>query len=231
MVEMKRILVVDDEPQIGEVLDAYLRRESYDTVVLGTVNEAIAEIERRRPDMMILDITLPDGSGLEILRKGAGQPRIPAIMLTARSDEVDRIVGLELGADDYVVKPFSPREVIARVHAVFRRVAEEAAPAPASHVLRIGDLEIDENAHEVRMHGNPVPVTPAEFRILCALARNPGQVLTRTQLLDLVHDDGSIFERTLDRHINNLRRKLEPNVAEPAYITTVYGVGYRMCKP
>jgi DNA-binding response OmpR family regulator len=228
---VKRILIVDDEPQIGEVLSAYLRQESFETVVRGTVGSAVAEIEQNRPDMMILDITLPDGSGLDILRRSAEGTRIPTIMLTARSEEVDRIVGLELGADDYIVKPFSPREVVARVRAVLRRVVETSGqPDETFNVERIRDLEIDEGAHEVRMNGQLVPVTPAEFRILSVLVQNAGQVLTRSQLLDLVHDDGSIFERTLDRHINNLRRKIEPKPEDPSYIVTVYGVGYKLRK-
>jgi DNA-binding response OmpR family regulator len=227
---MKRILIVDDEPQIGEVVSAYLRQESFDTVIKGTVAAALSEIEAHRPDLMILDITLPDGSGLDVLRKGAEGRRIPTIMLTARSEEVDRIVGLELGADDYIVKPFSPREVVARVRAVLRRAAGAAEAEEDLNVVRIRDLEIDEGAHEVRMGGVPVAVTPAEFRILSVLVQNAGQVLTRSQLLDLVHDDGSIFERTLDRHINNLRRKIEPRPEDPAYIITVYGVGYKLRK-
>ena len=145
---------------------------------------------------------------------------------------VDRIVGLELGADDYIVKPFSPREVVARVRAVLRRVGENngVAGADNSSIVRIRDLEIDEGAHEVRVAGKQVAVTPAEFRILSVLAQNAGQVLTRSQLLDLVHDDGSIFERTLDRHINNLRRKIEAKPEDPSYIVTVYGVGYKLRK-
>lgn len=228
---VKRILIVDDEPQIGEVVSAYLKQESFDTVVRGNVATALAEIEQHRPDMMILDITLPDGSGLDILRRSAEGRRIPTIMLTARSDEVDRIVGLELGADDYIVKPFSPREVVARVRAVLRRVGEASGESIENgNVVRVRDLEIDEGAHEVRMSGTPVAVTPAEFRILSVLVQNAGQVLTRSQLLDLVHDDGSIFERTLDRHINNLRRKIEAKPEEPSYIVTVYGVGYKLRK-
>lgn len=225
----KRILIVDDEPQIGEVLSAYLKQESFETVVCGTVASALAELERERPDMMILDITLPDGSGLDILRRGVEAKRIPTIMLTARSDEVDRVVGLELGADDYVVKPFSPREVVARVRAVMRRAAAQAE-GDERKALHVKDLEIDEGAHEVRVGGSLVSITPAEFRILHALVQNAGQVLTRAQLLDLVHDEGSIFERTLDRHINNLRRKVEPNPDDPVYIVTVYGVGYKLRK-
>jgi two-component system alkaline phosphatase synthesis response regulator PhoP len=228
---VKRILIVDDEPQIGEVLSAYLRQESFEPVVRGTVGAAVSEIEQRRPDMMILDITLPDGSGLDILRRSAEGARIPTIMLTARSEEIDRIVGLELGADDYIVKPFSPREVIARVRAVLRRAGETGGEVEENlDIVRIRDLEIDEGAHEVRVSGQLVAVTPAEFRILSVLVQNAGQVLTRSQLLDLVHDDGSIFERTLDRHINNLRRKIEPKPEDPSYIVTVYGVGYKLRK-
>jgi DNA-binding response OmpR family regulator len=155
------------------------------------------------------------------------------IVLTARADEVDRIVGLELGADDYVTKPFSPREVVARVRAVMRRgerVVEEGADGEGTRIC-IGALDIDLSAHEVRVEGKPVLLTPSEFRILTVLAEHPGQVFTRTQLLDRLHDDGSIFERTLDRHINNLRRKIEPSAQEPEYVLTVYGVGYKMKKP
>lgn len=225
---MKRVLVVDDEPQIGEVLHAYLEREGFDPVVRTTVKDALNEVQSSPPDLAILDITLPDGNGLDVLRSVTEQ-RIPVIMLTGRTEEIDRIVGLELGADDYITKPFSAREVVARVRAVLRRSAA-AEGQTNGHPIRIGALEIDPGAHEVRIAGNPVSLTPAEFRILTVLAEHPGQVFTRSQLLDKLDDDGSIFERTLDRHINNLRRKIEPNAAEPEYVLTVYGVGYKMKK-
>jgi DNA-binding response OmpR family regulator len=224
------VLIVDDEPQIGEVLSAYLQRESFETTVCLDVASALASLEKQRPDIMILDITLPDGSGLDILKQANKQQRIPTIMLTARSDEVDRVVGLELGADDYIVKPFSPREVVARVRAVLRRSTKQPGIQNGEPTIQIKDLQIDPGAHEVRLSGRAIPVTPAEFRILAVLAQNAGQVLTRGQLLDLVHDDGTIFERTLDRHINNLRHKVEPNPDDPAYIVTVYGVGYKLRK-
>jgi DNA-binding response OmpR family regulator len=161
-------------------------------------------------------------------RANAGR-RIPTIVLTTRSDEVDRIVGLELGADDYIAKPFSPREVVARIRALFRRIEAAAVSATApGAVYRIRDLEINEAAHEVRVNGTPVSVRPAEFRILALLARHAGQVLSRGQMLDLLHDDGSIFERTLDRHINHLRHKIEPDPSKPSYLVTVYGVGYKL---
>jgi DNA-binding response OmpR family regulator len=230
----KRILIVDDEPQIGEVLSAYLQRDGFDTVVKGTMHDALEALSATTPDLMLLDITLPDGSGLDILRSVQDR-RIPVIVLTARAEEVDRIVGLELGADDYITKPFSPREVVARVRAVMRRSDEHQhdleAGTTASGRLRTGALDIDFGEHEVRVDGKPVSLTPSEFRILSVLAERPGQVFTRGQLLDHLHDDGSIFERTLDRHINNLRKKLEPNPQEPEYVLTVYGVGYKMKKP
>lgn len=226
---MKRVLVVDDEPQIGEVLHAYLEREGFDPVVRTTVKDALAEVQSSPPDLAILDITLPDGNGLDVLRS-VSERRIPVIMLTARTEEIDRIVGLELGADDYITKPFSAREVVARVRAVLRRSTATEGGQSNGHHIRVGALEIDPGAHEVRMGGSPISLTPAEFRILTVLAEHPGQVFTRSQLLDKLDDDGSIFERTLDRHINNLRRKIEPNAAEPEYVLTVYGVGYKMKK-
>lgn len=225
------MLIVDDEPQIIEVLQAYLEREGYDVMSAGTATEALAAVERRRPDMMILDITLPDGSGLDVLRLASKEgPRVPAIMLTARGDETDRIIGLELGADDYVTKPFSAREVVARVRALFRRVEEKAEAVAGRPVRksRIGELEIDHEYHEVHVGGRPAHLTATEFRILSVLAENPGEVFTRSHLLDVLDDGGAIFERTLDRHINNLRKKVESDPAKPEYVLTVYGVGYKM---
>ncbi len=225
------ILVVDDEPQILEVVGAYLEREGYEVEAAGTVGEALAAIERRRPNLMILDVTLPDGSGLDVLRLASKSgPRVPAIMLTARGDETDRIIGLELGADDYVTKPFSPREVVARVRALFRRIEEkgEQHPGKPARKSRIGELEIDHEYHEVHVSGRPAHLTATEFRILSVLAENPGEVFTRSHLLDLLEDGGAIFERTLDRHINNLRKKVEADPSNPEYVLTVYGVGYKM---
>ena len=227
-----RVLIVDDEPQIGEVLRAYLEADGYTAFVRASLAEGLEALANESPDLLLLDITLPDGSGLDILRL-AQASKIPAIMLTARADEVDRIVGLELGADDYITKPFSPREVMARIRAVLRRSGEPATET--SHhkddILRIGQLLMNFDAHEVYVADERIHLTPSEFKLLEALAINAGHALTRTQLLDKLSDDGSIFERTLDRHINNLRHKLEPEAAESTYVETVYGVGYKMRKP
>jgi DNA-binding response OmpR family regulator len=231
--ERKRLLIVDDEPQIREVLEAYLTREGFDVETAGSVAEAQASIEKGASDLVLLDVTLPDGSGFDVL--GAltkpGE-RVPTIMLTARADETDRVVGLELGADDYVTKPFSPREVVARVRALFRRIDEATKQQPATGTkTRVGDLEIDHQLHEVHVAGRPVNLTATEFRILTLLAANPGEVFTRSHLLDRLNDGGEIFERTLDRHINNLRKKIESEPAHPKYVVTVYGVGYKMNRP
>jgi DNA-binding response OmpR family regulator len=233
-VERKRVLVVDDEPQIVEVLDGYLQREGLQVETCGSVAEAMAALARQAPDVLVLDITLPDGSGLDVLR-AVSQPgnRIPTIMLTARADEADRVVGLELGADDYVVKPFSPREVTARVRSLLRRIGESqlaGTQSKATHKTRIAGLEIDHDFHEVRVDGAEATLTATEFKILALLALNPGEVFTRAHLLDRLGDDGEIYERTLDRHINNLRKKIESDPRNPTYVLTVYGVGYRMRK-
>jgi two-component system OmpR family response regulator len=223
-------MVVDDEVQIGDVLRSYLVRDGFDVAMQTNVRDAIAQLESDAPDLMILDVTLPDGSGFDILKAGRARS-VPAIMLTARGDEVDRIVGLELGADDYISKPFSPREVMARVRAVLRRT-EDATPGAAAQPghLHVDDLDIDQAAHEVRVAGKPANLTPSEFRILATLAQSPGRVFTRAQLLDRIGDDGSIFERTLDRHVNNLRKKIERDPATPSRILTVYGIGYKLSR-
>jgi len=232
-VERRRILVVDDEPEITSVVKAYLEREGLIVEVCGTVAEAGAALERFGPDLLVLDVTLPDGSGLDVLRAAAlPDARIPTIMLTARADEADRVVGLELGADDYVTKPFSPRELAARVRALLRRTSEHgrAAAEKTGRRTRVGELEIDHNFHEVTASGSPADLTATEFRILALLAENPGEVFSRSHLLDKLGDDGEIFERTLDRHINNLRKKIEADPRNPRYVLTVYGVGYKMAK-
>jgi two-component system, OmpR family, response regulator AdeR len=227
------ILIVEDEPQISDVVAGYLKEEGFAAQICPSYSSAMEWLGSHKPDLALLDVTLPDGSGLDILRWMRDR-ELPAILLTARGEEVDRIVGLEVGADDYITKPFSPREVVARVRAVLRRARPRGRSGVADReedVLRIGDLELNVDAHEVRIGGSPSNLTPSEFRLLEALARNAGHALTRAQLLDKLSDDGTIYERTLDRHINNLRRKIEPDVANPSYVLTVYGVGYKMRKP
>ncbi|TAM87225.1 response regulator transcription factor [bacterium] len=224
------ILLVDDEPGIVDFLKAYLVREGFAVKTALTVTEALAVAQSDEPDLMILDLTLPDGNGYDLYRAVSAHRRIPTIMLTARGEEIDRIAGLEMGADDYVTKPFSPREVTARARAILRRSSRSPAIDGAVETLRVRGLAIDRIAHEVRINGRVVGVTPTEFRILTALAEHAGQVLTRMQLLDHLQDDGSIFERTLDRHIGNLRRKIEPDPVHPTYVVTVFGVGYKMRK-
>lgn len=230
MSDRRRVLLVDDEPQITDILKAYLEREGMIAEICASVSEASAALRRGAPDVLILDVTLPDGTGLDLLRAISSQnSRIPTIMLTARAEEADKVVGLELGADDYVAKPFSPREVVARVRALLRRTAEKRSASAKSNLrTRIGALEIDHTFHEVSVAGVPVSLTATEFKILAVLAQNPGEVFTRSHLLDRIDSDGEIYERTLDRHINNLRKKIEKDPRNPEYVVTVYGVGYKM---
>jgi len=229
----KRALVLEDEPAIAKVLESYLRRDGYEPTLCGTVEAGLAALRNSKPQILILDVGLPDGSGLDVLRESrAGSEHIPVIVLTARGDEADRIVGLELGADDYVTKPFSPRELMARLRAILRRTDGISAPAAApGRMLRAGALEIDFTSHEARVDGKPANLTATEFRILGVLASSPGEVFTRATLLDRLQDAGKIYERTLDRHINNLRKKIERDRHEPSYIITVYGVGYKLRRP
>ncbi|MBV8345081.1 MAG: response regulator transcription factor [Candidatus Eremiobacteraeota bacterium] len=231
MREKKRIVVVEDEPDIAEIVREYLERDGFSVEVAGTVTGALDALQRGTPDALLLDITLPDGSGLDVLRAAAlPEARVPTIMLTARADEADRIIGLELGADDYVTKPFSPREVLARVRSLLRRTGETAAATAGkpTRKTRIAELEIDHDFHELSIAGKTASLTATEFKILALLAENPGEVFTRSHLLDRLGDDGAIYERTLDRHINNLRKKIEKDPRNPEYVLTVYGTGYKM---
>ena len=221
-----RILVVDDEPIVLDVLERYLTREGFtvDTVTDGV--SALESIRAERPDLVLLDLMLPRMGGLEVFRRIAG-PEAPAvIMLSAKGDESDRVLGLQLGADDYVAKPFSPREVVARVQAVFRRTGPASA-APRG-LLTFGELEIDQSSRQIRVAGQPVRLTRKEFDVLELLASHPRRVFTRTQLLEEVWDfswegDGS----TVTVHIRRLREKIEPDPSRPRHLVTVWGVGYR----
>ena len=221
-----RVLVVEDQAELVDVLRSYLLDEGFSVDVARDGEAALRALRLQRPDLVLLDLTLPLLSGIEVFRAIRRDSDIPVIMVTARVSEIDRIVGLELGADDYIGKPFSPREVVARVKAVLRR-ANSRGPAPAG-VVCFGPIEFDRLGHEVRRDGDAVNVTPMEFRILDTLIAHAGYALTRTQLLDALSGDRlDVFDRTLDRHIANLRHKLEPDPAHPRYVVTVFGIGYK----
>jgi len=218
-----RILVVDDEPQIVDLLKSYLVREGFEVEEASDGEAALAAMRRRAPDLVVLDLMLPRLDGREVCRRIRETSGTPIIMLTARDEETDKLLGLELGADDYVTKPFSPREVVARVRAVLRRGTWEPPT-----VVRAGDLVIDLRAHEATVAGRRLDLTPTEFRLLETLASHPNQVFTRMQLIDRVQGHAfEGYERTVDAHIKNLRAKVEPDPHAPRYIVTVYGVGYK----
>jgi DNA-binding response OmpR family regulator len=227
----ERILVVDDDREIARLLRGYLEQAGYGVQVAYDGVTALAMVREARPDVLLLDLMLPDMDGWAVTRRIRSDSTLaatPIIMLTARVEDTDKILGLELGADDYVTKPFNPREVLARVRALLRRqhLAQESQAAPA---LQIGALRLDPTRYEVTLAGAPLEVTRTEFNLLHALMKNPGYVFTRSELIEsaLGYTYESI-ERTLDSHIKNLRRKVGDNPKEPVYIHTVYGVGYRM---
>jgi two-component system OmpR family response regulator len=225
---MKRILVVDDEEMIVRTVKAYLDREGFKTYTAADGEEALRAFAEKGPDLIVLDLMLPKLSGIEVTRRIRATSGVPIIMLTAKAGEADRVVGLELGADDYVVKPFSPRELVARVRAVLRRL--EGGAAEADRVV-YGELEIGLKTREVRVAGKEIELTPTEFDLLAFLARHPAQVFTRLQLLREVQGyTYDSFARTIDTHIKNLRRKIEQDPKEPRYILTVHGVGYRFAR-
>ncbi len=221
------ILVVDDEPKVCELLRAYLERSGYGVRCAGDGAIALQEAERRRPDLVLLDLNLPGMDGIEVCKALRQRSNVPIIMITARDEEADRVVGLELGADDYVTKPFSPREVVARVKAVLRR---HNLSVDDRHPLTLGDLVVDPSRHEITYHGKQLHLTSREFAIIEYLARNPGHVYSRTQLLDHVFGiDFEGYERTIDAHIKNIRQKmLEAAPDDSTPLTTVRGVGYKL---
>jgi two-component system OmpR family response regulator len=239
---MSRILVVDDEPHIREIVGSYLAREGHTVSFAGDGDTALATAHEEQPDLIVLDVMLPGRSGFDVLRelRTTGSPAA-VILLTARDDVIDRVAGLEIGADDYVTKPFEPREVVARVGAVLRRTAAtraaspassaEANPATAADVLRYLDIEIDPPAREVRRAGVDLGLTRAEFDLLLALASQPGITLTRSQLGERVFGEAfEAFDRTIDSHVKNLRRKLGGREGGIEYIETIRGVGYRAAR-
>jgi DNA-binding response OmpR family regulator len=222
---MKTVLVVDDEPKIVQLARDYLEHAGFGVVTASDGRSALDEVRRRRPDLVVLDLGLPEVDGLDVTRAIRRDSNLPIVMLTARDDEVDKLLGLELGADDYLTKPFSPRELVARVKAVLRRTERPAEPGD---LVRAGDLTLDVPRMRAEVAGRPVDLTATEFQLLATLARQPGRIFTRSQLLDAVHGVAfEAYERAIDTHIKNLRRKLEPDPREPRYLLTVYGVGYR----
>ena len=224
MTAMPKILVVDDEMKIARLVRDYLSEAGFDVALASTGPAAVASARSERPDLVILDLGLPGMDGYDVTRAIRAQSAIPIIMLTARSEETDRIVGLELGADDYVVKPFSPRELVARVKAVLRRTGGEVG----SETIRVGDLTIGLPHRTVERDGQRVELTTSEFELLRVLAASPGRVFTRGQLLDSIRGVSfESYERAIDAHIKNLRKKLEPDPRRPVYVLTVYGVGYK----
>ena len=225
-----KILVVDDDKKTVELVKLYLEKDGYRVLTAYEGWQALELARQKRPDLMVLDLMLPEVDGLDICRilRGEGN-KVPIIMLTAKTTEADKLIGLDLGADDYVTKPFSPRELLARVRAVLRRVSEEEYEGPSE--VRFGDLVVDFVRHSVQVQGKPIHFTPTEFKLLEVLIREPGRAFSRLELLDRVFGyDFEGFERTIDVHVMNLRRKIEPDRKTPTYIKTVYGVGYKFAE-
>ena len=226
---MKHILVVDDEPRIAEICRDYLERAGYVVITAANGEDAVTLARTKQPDLIVLDLGLPKMDGLDVTKAIRAHSNVPIIMLTARVDERDKLIGLELGADDYVTKPFSPRELVARVRAVFRR--SELGPSRGD-MIRAADISLDVPRMQVRVGKRLVELTTTEFELLATLMRQPGRIFTRGQLLDAIRgDEAESFDRAIDAHIKNLRRKIEPDPKTPKYVLTVYGVGYRFAEP
>ncbi len=222
----RTILVVDDEPRIVELARDYLEHAGFAVSTAPDGPAALDSVRRQRPDLVVLDLGLPGIDGLDVTRELRREGSIPIVMLTARDEEPDRVAGLEVGADDYLTKPFSPRELVARVKAVLRRADR---PVEASDIIRVHDLTLDLPRMRTQVGGTTVDLTPTEFTLLTTLARQPGRIFTRSQLLDALHGVAfESYERAIDSHIKNLRRKLEPDPRQPRYVLTVYGGGYRL---
>jgi DNA-binding response OmpR family regulator len=217
------ILVVDDEPKVARLARDYLEKNGFRVLIAGDGQSALATARREKPDLVILDLMLPNIDGREVCRILRRESDVPIIMLTALSEEIDQVTGLEIGADDYITKPFSVRALVARVRALLRR--SKGGIKPPS-VIRVGGLEIDLEKYSAAFNSHPIKLTPNEFKLLALLASRPGQTLTREQLLDDLHGSASSFDRSVDSHIKNLRKKLEAASGE-SMIETVYGIGYR----
>jgi DNA-binding response OmpR family regulator len=223
----KTIMIVDDEERLTALLKTYMEQDGFRAVTARNGREALFLSRQEKPDLIVLDVMMPEMDGLEFMRQHRRERPTPVILLTARIEESDKVIGLELGADDYVTKPFSPRELTARVRAVLRR-SGQAQPEP--DVLRVLEVSLDRAGHVVRVNDHPVDLTPSEFDLLATLMSAPGRAFSRLELLDRIQGatyEG--YERTIDVHVKNLRAKIEPDTARPRYIETVYGVGYRFC--
>jgi len=226
--QVRKVLVVDDEASIREVVGSYLVRGGFAPVAAGTGTEALELFDREHPCLVILDLMLPDITGEEVCRRLRARSRVPLIMLTARVEDADAVRGLNLGADDYVTKPFSPRQLMARVEAVLRRAAGEAAPTARRLSFGGGDLVVEPAAADARKGGQPAGLTPSEFRLLRVLAANPQRVFSREELIThALGSDFDGFDRTIDAHVKNLRQKIETDPRNPRYLLTVHGLGYK----
>ena len=227
MAPVKTILVVDDEPQIVQLVRDYLEHGGFRVLTAGDRPAAVRSARTQHPDLIVLDLGLPGLDGLDVTRSLRRDGPVPIIMLTARGDESDKLVGLELGADDYITKPFSPKELVARVRAVLRRTENFGAER---EVIRVGDaIELNLPRMEATVAGRRIELTPTEFQLLATMARQPGRIFTRAQLLDAVHGVAvEAYERAIDAHIKNMRRKIERDPRAPRYLLTVFGVGYRL---
>ena len=225
---VKHILIAEDERRISDIVRDYLERAGFRVTTASTGAEALATARARRPDLIVLDLGLPQLDGIEVAKAVRAESTVPIIMLTARVDERDKLAGLEIGADDYVTKPFSPNELVARVRAVFRRVD---APPDRGDVLEAGPLVLDTRRLQASVRGRAIDVTPTEFALLAALARQPGRVFTRAQLLDAIRGDAvEAFDRAIDVHVKNVRRKIERDPHHPQLLLTVHGVGYKFAE-
>ena len=224
----KRILIVDDEPKITKLARDYLENAGFEVLVAGDGRDALIIFRQERPGLVVLDLNLPGMDGLDVCRTIRRESDVPIIMLTARVDETDQLIGLELGADDYITKPFSPRTLVARVRAVLRRAGGDLQQG---HLLRVADLEINKKGYTVTRNGEAIPLSRTEFNLLLLLAESAGQAFTRNQILTQLHGfayDG--YDRSIDAHIKNLRRKIEVDPADPHYVVTVYGIGYKFAE-
>ena len=224
-----RILVAEDDPKQANLVRVYLEREGHSVLVVGDGRTALEQARVRKPDLVVLDVMMPQVDGLDVCRILRGESEVPILLLTARTTEDDMLLGLDVGADDYITKPYSPRELTARVRALLRRSGVVTAGNQA--ILKVGDLEIDPGRFEVRVGGRPIVLTAKEFGILEVLAGEPGRAFTRAQIIDRAFGfDHYVLERTVDAHVMNLRRKIEEDAAEPRYVQTVYGRGYRLAE-